>query len=178
MNYGILFFPIFVLLIYGYFKQKNTIVSINKSFLFVSIVPIVILHLALLNYSGHDFTSLYATIVLSILGGMILLKLSKLKRAIALNVILVLNIGSYYFVNRPGDHSWKGDLYATSMNEGLAIKEIAEEDKTIFYLTNDLDPMVIVYAERNIVPVRDESEIEQYLEELKIKDWQFIRLDK
>ena len=63
------------------------------------------------------------------------------------------------------------------MNQGLAIKKQADETKTIFYITTYLDPMIIVYAERNIIPVASEHEIDKHILEKNIEDWQLIRSD-
>ena len=59
MNYGILYFPIIPLLLWSFIRKQKLYSPLNKSLIFLLISPVVILHFALLNYSGHDFTLEY-----------------------------------------------------------------------------------------------------------------------
>ena len=160
------YLPIFLLMIaFAYLslsKKKMGFVFTKNGirFLWLSTLPILFLHLVLMNYSGHDFVSLYGSLFLSVVVGILY---DKLKRQ---NVIspyflnggilttIVLSIALYYIINRPGDYSLKGDLYAVSKNLGEKIKKDAQDDE-IIYLTGDvvLDPQLIYYAERNIITI-------------------------
>jgi len=171
------YLPIFLLLItfLTLFVKNNKIASLkNKglsSFCWLSIAPIVLLHLVLMNYSGHDFVSLYAGLFLSVMVGVLYnqLKNSKSVSISFLNRLtfftVIFSVGIYFFINRPGQYSLNGDYYATSYEIGKFIKKEAQPDE-IIYLTGNvvLDPQLIVYAERNIIPI----EIGEIKEKLNI----------
>lgn len=163
-NYATSYLPIFLLLIsFGFLtlsKAKMGLVFTKNGyrFLWFSALPILIFHFILLDYSGHDFVMLYAAVFLSVLVGILY---DKLKRAKILSpylinasvvLVIVLSLGIYYYINRPGDYSWKGDYYAQSKEIGLFIKNNAKADEVVYLQGNIvLDPQLIVYAERNII---------------------------
>lgn len=170
INYGTSYLPIFVLL--GIFavltlkKAKMGLVFTKNGyrFLWLSALPVLLLHFVLLNYSGHDFVMLYGSLFLSVLVGILY---DKLKRAEVLKplvlhtgiaMVILSSLAIYYFINLPGDYSWKGDYYATSKDVGLIIKENAQPNEVV-YLEGpiDLDPQLIVYAERNIIRVGEQN---------------------
>lgn len=163
-NYATSYLPIFILLIsFGLLtlrKAKMGLVFTKNGyrFLWLSALPVVMLHLVLLNYSGHDFVMLYGALFLSVLVGILY---DKLKRAKVLTpyllnggvlLVIALSLSIYYYINKPGDYSWKGDYYAKSKEVGLFIKKDAQPNEVV-YLSGDivLDPQLIVYAERNII---------------------------
>lgn len=171
------FLPIFILLaVFAWLsisKKKLGFVFTKNGirFLWLSTLPVVFLHFALLNYSGHDFVSIYGALFLSVVVGILY---DKLKRRQVLSnymlnggivVTVLLSVAMYYYINKPGEYSWKGDFYATSKNIGEFIKENAKDDEVV-YLTGNviLDPQLIVYAERNIVRIFEED-IAKVLEE-------------
>ena len=60
-----------------------------------------------------------------------------------------------------------GERYATSMELGQAIKAQAQADEVVYFVGDQLDPMIVVYAQRNIVFVRFSREgIDELPEEL------------
>jgi hypothetical protein len=174
-NYITSFLPIFLLLVVFVWlsisKEKLGFVFTKHGirFVWLSTLPVVFLHFVLLNYSGHDFVSMYGALFLSVVVGILYDKLKRKK--VLSNYLLnggivftvILSIGMYYYINRPGEYSCKGDTYATSKNIGEFIKENAL-DNEIVYLTGNviLDPQLIVYAERNILRISEE-EIEKVL---------------
>lgn len=169
-NYATSFLPIFILL--GVFavltlkKAKMGLVFTKNGyrFLWLSALPVLLLHFALLNYSGHDFVMLYGSLFLSVLVGILYdkLKRTEVLKPIILNagiaMVIVSSLAIYYFINLPGQYSWKGDYYATSKEAGLFIKKNALPNEVV-YLKGDieLDPQLIVYAERNIVRLPSEK---------------------
>lgn len=173
------FLPIFLLLTLFVWlsisKEKLGFVFTKHGirFLWLSTLPVLFLHFVLLNYSGHDFVSMHGALFLAVVVGILYDKLKRkqvlsnfmLNGGIVLTVLL--SVVMYYYINMPGEYSWKGDLYATSKNIGEFIKENAQDDE-IVYLTGNvtLDPQLIVYAERNIVRISEE-EITKVLNENK-----------
>jgi len=173
------YFPIFLfLLFFGLFSLKQAKMGLvftknGYRFLWMSTLPILFLHFFLLNYSGHDFVSLYGSLFLAVLVGILYDKLIGIKtvKPLVLNIgivgIILLSIAQYYYINKPGDYSFKGDYYATSMEIGSFIKNDAKVDEVV-YLTGDvvLDPQLIYYAERNIIKV-DNKDFKKIFNEQK-----------
>lgn len=160
VNYGSNYISLIlaVLLLFGLrFKDSLAKARGISDFLAFALAPILILHLALLNYSGHDFTTLYASCVLSIGLAFLLESYSdRLKYGVVAAVVAV-SIGAYFYINRPGDISLSGERYDTSMNIGKAIKKEANENEVIYLISDSYDPMIVVYAERNIVHIDTET---------------------
>lgn len=155
-NYGSNYLAIILMIIVAFvLKWKKSIEKLweLKSFIAFSILPVLLLHLVLLNYSAQDFTVLYASCFLSILLAFLIERQVKMVRPFALWFVLLASVGMYYVINKPGDYSRTGERYDKSMNLGLFIKQEAKDDEVVFLITDELDPMVVVYAERNIVRV-------------------------
>ena len=162
-NYITSFLPMFLLLlsfIYLVFTKAKLGLMFTKNgirFLWLSTLPIVLLHFVFLNYSGHDFVSLYGSLFLSVVVGILY---DKLKRAKTMSpyflnggilVSIFLSLAIYYFINKPGDYSWKRDYYAKSKEMGEFVKNNAKPEEIIYIADYiNLDPQFIVYAERNI----------------------------
>lgn len=172
MNYLILYFPMIILLIFHWFKsQKKGLDILKNKFVFISLFPIALLHLFLLNYSGHNFTALYASLPFSIACAYILVQVFQKRMALLTILIVSFSIGSYYFINRPGEYSWKGDVYAVHKVLGEKIKKEARSSQTIFLVTDYMNPMVIVYAERNMIKVESMEEVISAKDSLKLTDY-------
>lgn len=177
------YLPLFLLLLSFAFlvvkKAKLRIVFTKNGyrFLWLSVLPVLLLHLSLSNYSGHDFVSLYGSLFLSVL---IAILYDKLKEAKTLNnyvlnggvmVVIFSSIFMYYLINRPGKYSWKGDYYAQSMELGKQIAETAKADEVVFAMGKAvIDPQLIYYAKRNIKKVNSEQEAIDFLKERKIEN--------
>ena len=81
-------------------KAKLRIVFTKNGyrFLWLSTLPVVLLHVFLLNYSGHDFVSLYGSLFLSVL---IAILFDKLKKSQTLSSFqLRLGIAFVIFIRR------------------------------------------------------------------------------
>lgn len=176
INYGVLYLPIYLLLstfaFLVLFKAKLRMVFTKNGyrFLWISTMPILLLHFFLLNYSGHNFTSLYGAVFLTVLIAILYDKLvrgavlSKLQANGGVAVVMLLSLVLYFFVNRPGEFSWKGDRYADDMEMGLKLKEEKIDDSMLFWMGSEsLSPMVIIYAEQNVLRVESEEEAQQEL---------------
>lgn len=172
------YFPLFLLLIgFVYLtitRAKLRIVFTKNGyrFLWLSTLPVILLHIFLLNYSGHDFVSLYGSLFLSVL---IAILYDKLKKAQTLtnyqlnggiSVLVVLSILSYLYINKPGEYSLKNDYYALSMDLGEQVKAEAKNDQVVFVMGKlSVDPQLIYYAERNILKITSEEEAFSFLNE-------------
>jgi hypothetical protein len=164
-NYILSYLPIFILLsvfVIMYFKKAKMGIVFTKNgyrFLWLSVLPVLLLHFFLLNYSGHDFVMLYGSLALSVIVGILY---EKLNRANVLSVkvlhlgiaaVVLSSIFIYYYINRPGEYSWKGDLYAQSKNIGTYIHNNAKDNEVVYFKAEqiELDPQIIVYAQRNVI---------------------------
>lgn len=181
-NYGTSYLPFILLL--GFFiywlaeKRQLTLKISRRNFLFawVSILPIVLLHAFLLDYSGHDFVSLYGSLFLSVAIALAFerVRKNKLLSNTTLRLLLFLSIFSsvviYYYINRPGKFSLKGDEYSVSKQLGLEIKNTASYDAVVFTIgTAEMDPQLMYYAERNIKEIKTKKEAFDFLKIRNIK---------
>ena len=170
------YLPVFLLLgsfIYLTFSRTKLRIVFTKNgyrFLWLSTLPVILLHLFLMNYSGHDFVSLYGSLFLSVLIAILFDKLKNAKTLSTLQlragilIVIVGSIASYYFINRPGETSFKGDVYAHSKNLGEQIANSAQAEDVVFVQgTLSVDPQLIFYAHRNILKIKDKEEALSFL---------------
>jgi len=155
-NYGSNYLGIILMILAMLFwswKKSILVFGRMKSFIALSILPVLLLHLVLLNYSGQDFTVLYASCFLSIVLAFLIENQIKIVRPFALWFTILASVGMYYYINKPGDYSRSGERYDKNMNLGLFIKNESKNDEVVFLVSDELNPVVVVYAERNIVLV-------------------------
>tara|TARA_B110000459_G_scaffold26991_1_gene26535 strand:+ start:6490 stop:8052 length:1563 start_codon:yes stop_codon:yes gene_type:complete len=184
------YLPLFLLLgsfIYLTLSKAKLRIVFTKNgyrFLWLSTLPVVLLHVFLLNYSGHDFVSLYGSLFLSVLIAILFDKLKKsqtlssFQLRLGIAFVIFTSIASYYYINRPGSISLKGDQYAQSKLLGESIKEQAEPNAVIFIQGNiSVDPQLIYYAKRNILKVSSKEEAVHFLQAHDIQKGQLYRYD-
>lgn len=83
---------------------------------------------------------------------------------------IVFSVVIYYYINRPGKFSLKGDEYSISKHLGLQIKNIASYDAVVFAIgTAEIDPQLMYYAERNIKKIKTKNEAVDFLKIRNIK---------
>lgn len=170
------YLPLFLLLasfVYLTFTKTKLRIVFTKNgyrFLWLSTLPVLLLHIFLLNYSGHDFVSLYGSLFLSVL---IAILFDKLKNAKTLSTnqlrlgiafVLIGSLASYFYINRPGEKSMKGDNYAISKDLGEQIAQSNDADAVLFVQGDlSIDPQLIFYAHRNIQKVNDLAAAKEFL---------------
>lgn len=179
-NYAVNYFPLILFIVAGIVFGLRTGLrnsEIGKRFLWSSVIPVIVLHVSLLNYSGHDFTVLYLSVFLSISAALILIKIAPKNHVIFGLILTLFSIGGYFFINQPGEVSWKGDRYDTSRKIGLKIKNESEPNCKVYVLTKEVDPMSIVYAGRNVISVGSIEEIPSKPGNKSVKDYTVIDLD-
>jgi hypothetical protein len=175
-NYGTSYLPFILLLgffIYWLLRKRQLSLKISKRnffFIWISVLPIILLHAFLLDYSGHDFVSLYGSLFLSVAIALAFEKLIKNKvfpierLRLLLFLSIVLSVTIYYYINRPGKFSLKNDEYSISKQLGLQIKNTASYDAVIFTIgTAEIDPQLMYYAERNIKEIKNRKEAFDFL---------------
>ncbi|MDX2361784.1 MAG: hypothetical protein QNK23_13325 [Crocinitomicaceae bacterium] len=151
VNYASLI-VLFVVILFNRSTLKNVIQS-NKMLFILSVIPVILLHLLLLNYSGHDFTVLYLSLFIALIAGKFLAEISSKQATLTLISIIVLGCANYYVLNLPGDTSIKGDRYDVHLNQANYILENSTEHVDLFWEGQEVNPMVIVYCKRNIKTV-------------------------
>ena len=189
INYGILYLPIFLLLVtFGLqvFKGPKLRIVFTKNgyrFLWFSTLPILLLHLFLLGYSGHNFTSLYGSLFLSVLVAILYDKLrqsealSKFQANLGIAVVMVLSIGIYFYINLPGSTSVKRYEYAHDQKLGLEVKNTIAIDEVAFWQgAVSLTPQVVIYAERNIKEITSPEDAIEFLNEHNLKKGRIYKL--
>ena len=153
-------------------------------FLWLSTLPILLLHFFLLNYSGHDFVSLYGSLFLAVLIAILFDKLKTAKTltysqlTLGIGFVVLSSISLYYYINRPGEYSLSGDRYDHSQVLGKEIHENALDDHVIFIQGElSVDPQLIYYAKRNIQKVSSKEDAQEFLKEHPCKKGQIFRYD-
>lgn len=175
-SYGALL--LFLIFVWFYLKLRKIRIS-NNSFqsriVWLCFIPVVLLNVVLMNYSGHDFVSLYFAlffILLFVLSANSLLKKYKqisLFFNVGFVVSIVISIGMYYVINLPGSHSWKGDRYDSYYNLGNKIKNRAGADEVVFIKGINPEPQLTFYAHRNIKRISNDKEALEFLKLRKLK---------
>lgn len=173
VNFGLLTL-LFLLFLTRWRKKAAVKMQELKPFLALAIVPVVLLNVLLLNYCGQDFTVLYGSIFLSIIAAFMLSTWKLSHQTVILAIILSSNIVLYYGVNRPGDTSWKGDRYDASLKLAQKIVQTVPKNEVAVFFGEDIDPMTLVYAKRNVLVVKDSLELQQELEMLRVKEYTVI----
>lgn len=160
----------FVYLTFTRAKLRIVFTKNGYRFLWLSTLPILLLHFFLLGYSGHDFVSLYGSLFISVLIAILFDKLknaetlSSFQLGLGISFVVISSIGLYYYINRPGDTSLRGDKYDQSKIMGEIIKEKALDDHVVFIQGKlSVDPQLIYYAKRNIQKVSSEQDAIDFL---------------
>ena len=180
-NYVIHYIVVFALIglfiwIAGTHKKLKIVFSENGyRFIWLSLMPVVLLHIVFLNYSTHDFTALYASLFFSVLLGILYDKMKKSgaiplrNMRIAFVVTILLFTAQFYAMNPPMEKArYKnlGHLYGTT----------AATDEMIF--SNDSEgspePQVIFYAQRNVQFAKDTTEVLTIMQQRKRQKGVFI----
>lgn len=175
VNYVVNYLAVYVLLL-GFVwiaitkaKLKMVFSENGYRFIWLSVLPILLLHFTLLNYSVHDFTVLYASLFFSVLLGILYDKLKKsgvysiaqLNRVVF--AFLIVCVAQFYFINRPGKTSVFGYPYSTAMDAGKFIAQNSKTDEVIFVLGKEPEPQEVWYAQRNMEWAANDKVLEEKL---------------
>lgn len=161
-NYGIL--VIFIPVIFMVRLPQGV-----KSFAIVSLLPIVLMHVLLVNYTGHDFTTLFMAVPLSMLLGTAVSKvaLHGYSRALAMGMavsVMLSGAALYVYINPYGEYSYNGDRYDTQLIEAQALTK-APNDALLFSIGKSPSPETLWYAKSNVKVIATEAEAMQFLQD-------------
>jgi len=122
-----------------------------RLFLAVAAAPVVLDHLLLLNYAGHDFAALKGGVLLCTLGGLGIAALPPRWALAGLMTTCVAGVLYFYRTNPlPGSD---GDRYVQEKEMGLGIGQEALPNETVFRLGFTAEPQVQWYAKRTLFRV-------------------------
>lgn len=167
-NYLLNYLPIYVLIggfiWISFTRAKLKIVFSDNGYRFIwlSVLPVILMHLVFMQYSSQDFTVLYASLFFSVLIGILYDKVKKadIISDKSLNGLVLLTIGvliaQFYLTNLPGTHSLKGARYDLDKRMGEYIKQKSHKDEVVV-MTEKPSPQLVFYAGRNIL-YSDKSE--------------------
>lgn len=169
-SYGAFLLLIFTA--YFYLRVKKVVIgkdTIRRWILWYSLLPVILLNVVLLNYSGHDFVSLYYALFLILLFIVISKPIMEtgIKGIRIINygyiLTLIVSVGLYFAINVPGDYSWKGDRYDMFLNLGTKIAESAKEGEVVFIKGIFPEPQLTYYSHRNLKTIDDDKEAYLFL---------------
>ncbi len=155
---------LFVWLVMSRRKMKIVFSQNGYRFIWLSVAPIVLMHVFFLNYSVQDFTALYASLFFSVLVGILYDKVKKSGamplRRMQMGVVaaVVLMVVQFHVINyRPDTH------FAKTVGREFISKNAAK-DEVVFWTNNaKLDPQLVFYAARNIRYAKDENDAQRFL---------------
>lgn len=162
-NYAVHYLPVYLLLLgfvwMGLSKAKLKILFSENGYRFIwlSVLPVVLLHFIFLNYSVQDFTVLYASLFFSVLLGILYDKVKKtgvftIQQLNGMVVAFVLiSLIQFYVINKPGANSIFGKPYAEAKEAGEFIAHNSADDEVIFVVGKEPEPQEIWYAQRNMI---------------------------
>lgn len=156
-------------------KAKLKIVFSDNGYRFVwlAVLPVVLMHLVFMQYSSQDFTVLYASLFFSVLIGILYDKVKKSgvfsEKKINGFVMLTigLSIGQFYLTNLPGSHSLKGVYYDNEKRIGEYIKLNSSKD-IVVWMNEKPSPQVVFYAGRNILYNQDSEKAISFIHQRSI----------
>jgi len=175
VNYFIYYILIVAFVWLGISKAKLKIVFSENGYRFIwlSVLPIVLLHFIFLNYSAHDFTVLYASLFFAVLIGILYDKVKKagvisdVKLNVMVLITLILLVVQYTVSNLPGPKNYKGEAYASDKILGEYIAKNSNKDEVLFVYDKP-EPQVNFYAARNLRVVKSEAEAIAFLKTRKL----------
>lgn len=130
-------------------KKMKIVFSVNGyRFIWLSVMPVVLLHVFFLNYSVQDFTALYASLFFSVLLGILYDKVKKggtvplRKLRLGATALILLMVVQYEVMN-----IWGGNIY---QQQGELYASKAGDDEVLITNQKGIEPQTIFYAHRNI----------------------------
>jgi hypothetical protein len=159
---------LFLWLVASHKKLRIVFSQNGYRFIWLSVLPVVLLHFFFLNYSVHDFTVLYASLFFSVLIGILFDKVKKtgvvpmptLQRGLALTLLLM--VIQFYLMNKPQLPFIKTN-YGEYESIAKAISDQSSKDEVIFLENLKPEPQIIYYAGRNIKTVESRDEAISFL---------------
>lgn len=171
-----------LLLLFGFLKFRKDLQSDVrwKEIIRFAGLPVLLLNIALLNYAGHDFVALYSGmfIVLAIGLGLERAHLDAKPIIGVITMIVVLQVTTYYVINRTGEYSQNGERYDQYKVLAEGIRSHAGKDQLIFLKDLYPEPQTIVYLGQNVQTVKDLKEAREIAAERNSRNSVYLYLSK
>ncbi|HLP19054.1 MAG TPA: hypothetical protein VK174_02060 [Chitinophagales bacterium] len=177
-NYIIHYIVMYALIgafLYLAFSRKKLKIVFSENgyrFIWLSVTPVVLLHVVFLNYSVQDFSVLYASLFFSVVLGMLYDKVKKSGAVplrtmqISLVITLVLMVAQYQVMNMP--NVFKLVRYE-QRDYGQDVQRLTKKNEVIFSSAT-IEPQEIFYAQRNIRYAANREEALQFLKQTNQKN--------
>ena len=167
---------IFIFIYLLIISLRNRKLFFKKYFLAVFSLPIVMHHLIFPEFTfSHDYSVLIDASFLSIITMMLFVKNESISfklRIVFIGVIFIGVVGQYYFINRPGEISQRGDRYDTFQKIGEYISKNAKRNEVVVLKgIHDLpNPQIVFYSKRNFYSIKTYRELFILKEKKTIKN--------
>ena len=170
IHYVVIYIIILLFVYIAASRKKLKIVFSENGYRFIwlSVLPVLLLHFFFLNYSVQDFTALYASLFFSVLLGILY---DKVKKSGAISIrkmqggliitVLVL-VAQYHLMN------YRTDISTDQIAAGEVIKNTAS-DEVAFWTEEDPSPQLVYYAGRNIRYAKATADAKSFLMQRGLK---------
>ena len=182
-NYATSYLPVLILILFLWLRKRSWLIEFPefKIFALLSFAPVVFDHLLFIKYGGQDFGVMKASFFLSITSALMISSVMKTAgkqlKMILTVIICITGLILYFYVNRPGNYSLNGDLYATEMDIGKFINEHIDPNEVVFAEKFEISPQIVFYAHRNIKEVGSADEAMKFLSNHPIKQGVLFQVD-
>ena len=181
VGYGSLIFLILFLVLKMTFTKSW--VKIDKRIWLLGL-PILLHHLIFSDFLfSHDYSVLIDSTFFSLLLVLLFSNSQFSKDNFKKNVVLFLlflasSVVTYYFINRPGMYSQRGEKYSSFKEIGEFINKNTQKEEVVFIenLPDLPNPQVVYYAKRNFYSVKNTKEMEKIIKNKKVKNAFFIKI--
>ena len=175
IHYAVIY-VIMLLFVYIAASRKKLKIIFSENgyrFIWLSVLPVLLLHFFFLNYSVQDFTALYASLFFSVLLGILYDKVKKSgavpirKMQGGLVITVLILIAQYHVMN------YRTDIHA----DQLAGREVAQNtaaDEVAFWPGADPEPQLVYYAGRNIRYAKTPADAKTFLLQRGLKKGAFF----
>ncbi|MCS6819826.1 MAG: hypothetical protein NZ522_07720, partial [Chitinophagales bacterium] len=189
-NYMLHYLPVYILLAgflwLAFTKAKLKILFTENGYRFIwlSVLPVLLLHAVFLHYSVQDFTALYASLFFSVLMAILY---DKLKRSgvftiKSLNLLVFLfvciSVLQYQLINMPGRISLSGEPYSFAKEAGIFVAKHTAYHEVAVVCGRQPEPQEIWYAQKNMLWLLDETQLEALLRNRNIRQAAIFRYSK
>ncbi len=157
-------------------SQKMEAIGEEKRFLclyfvWVALPPIFLHHFLFINYTAiHEYASvkmcLPIAIVVAYLSKEVLQDqwVSTKRLQTALLLMLCFCLLQYFYINRVGDHSWRGHRYDQFQKMGAKVREETKADEMVFVKGDiEINFQLVYYAKRNIWRYKSSEQMQEAL---------------
>jgi len=153
-------------------KKLKIVFSENGyRFIWLSVLPVLLLHFFFLNYSVQDFTALYASLFFSVLLGILYDKVKKSgaisirRMQIGLAITVAVLVAQFYLMNYK---TGKDIGFNQTTGRDIIAKNSTSGD-VIFWPQPEIEPQLVYYAHRNIRYAKTAGDAKAFLKEHGLK---------